>query len=90
LPPIYLFPELLRNYLYGLPVAAVLVFLSYFNRIEIPKWLKKLIFLLYSSKSVLGILIAAIFRMFDQWFAFSIAIWAIACYKLGHKSPLDD
>ena len=68
----------------------MLVFLSYFNRIEIPKWLKKLIFLLYSSKSVLGILIAAIFRMFDQWFAFSIAIWAIACYKLGHKSPLDD
>ena len=78
------FPAVLQYYFYGLVIAAVLTALSYFNKINLPQAFTRLIFWLYSSKSILGIMIAAMLGAFDWWFAFSLVIWGVAVYKLGH------
>jgi hypothetical protein len=85
LPPITTFPELLQWWMWGSLIAAVAFALDYFNKLNIPKTIKQWIYRVYSSKTVFGILLAAIFNIFDFWWLFVIGVWIFACYKLKHE-----
>jgi len=85
LPPITSFPDLLQWWMWGSLIAAVAFALDYFDKLDIPSEIKKWIFRVYSSKTVFGILLAAIFNIFDYWWLFVIGVWIFACYKLKHE-----
>ena len=79
------FPDLLQWWMWGILIVAVAVMLDYFKKLDIPQDVKKWIFRIYSSKTVLGVLLATAFNVITLWFLFVIGIWIFACYKMQHE-----
>ncbi len=83
--PISLFPVPLQWWMWGSLVAAIAFALDYANKLDISQDIKKFIYVTYSSKTVFGILLAAIVNRFDLGWVFVLVVWIFAVYKLKHE-----
>lgn len=85
IPAVSSFPELLQWWMWGSLVAAVVFLIDYAKKIKIDDNIKKFSYIVYSSKTVFGILLAAITNLFDYWLVFVLLVWIFAIYQLKHE-----
>lgn len=85
IPAVSTFPEPLQWWMWGSLVAAIAFVFDYANKLDVHKNIKKFIYVTYSSKTVFGILLAAVVNQFDFWWVFVLVVWIFAVYKLKHE-----
>lgn len=74
-------------YLIGSVVASIITVISYVKDIGLFEGLYKILHLFYSSKTILGVVIAAMFGILSLVFIPILIIWGIAIYYFGHSIP---
>lgn len=70
----------------GSIIAAVISVVSYF-KFHLPSKVHDIFYALYSSKTILGVVLATAFGLTSVFFIFVIIIWFLSVYYLGHRPP---
>lgn len=71
----------------GSIIAAIVAALSYIYTKSLPRFIHEIFFLFYSSKTVLGIVLAMTLGHLFLIIIFIPLIWYISCRYLGHRFP---
>ena len=80
-------PDIFMYWAYGSIIAAIIAGLSYFYKVSLFTELHKLFYYLYSSKTVLAVIIAAIVGFLELSIPLAVVVWYTGIRYFGHSHP---